>query len=102
MFVIRPNDPPMQRVLDKLVAAGWVHGSVVIDKAPGSQLAGIHWTPLGKEKLAAILSLIREVERSSFPMSPDEIPFLKSFAELAEMSGSGELPSARRFPPDSQ
>src|SRR5688572_29151862 len=90
-FVVRPNDPPQQRLLDKLVAAQWVARTVLFDKpVPNAGTGQLLWTPLGRQRLGAFLSLIREVEEASLPLTNDELPLLKLFAELASSSAGGE------------
>ena len=94
----RANDSPMQRTLDKLVAAGWVETSIVIDKTTPSDrdaaLSRIPWTPPGRKQMAECLGLIRQIENASTPISNDEVVWLKAFAELAAISDTGgTLPS---------
>jgi hypothetical protein len=93
MFIARPNDPPFQQMLDKLIAAGWVRRTLLLDKAPETQLAKIEWTDEGRRKMARLLELLSEIEQASMPLENDEIPFLKHFAQLATHSdGSGAPP----------
>lgn len=99
MFIIRPDDPPMQRMLDKLAAAGWIEGTITVDKAtpsdPHAGQVGIKWTDEGRSRMAVILELIHQIEQSSMPLSNDEIQWLKSLAEFAAMSGGPNTPPSR-------
>lgn len=86
-----PDDPPRQRMLDKLVAAGWIESSVSISEAtPSDPYAGrgvIKWTNEGRERMAMLLELIHEIEKRSTPLCSEELIWLKALAELAVISG---------------
>ncbi len=82
MSFINPNDPPLQRLLDKLIAAKWLHGLAIRENKTGSDQVALQWTPMGKEKFETLLSLFREIEAASLPLSNDEILHLKGIAEL--------------------
>ncbi len=47
-------EPGMKMLLEKLLAAGWIHAMAVTDKPEGREQTGIAWTGLGITKLAQV------------------------------------------------
>ena len=82
------NDKPdyMSTMLDKLVLAGWVEGTVLKDQAEGSKQVSIKWTANGHQKMMLLLMLVSEIERASSQISNEEMPLLKGLAQLASMT----------------
>ena len=99
MFVANPDDQPRQRMIDKLVAAGWIKRAVTISEAtPADPFAGrgnIEWTAEGLARTAALRALIYDIEKQSTPLCNEEVIWLKALAELAppaEGLSGGERP----------
>ena len=86
----------MKRLADKLKEAGWVEKIHIYDKPtllPGSRACelNVKWSDKGRKNLLAIWQMIREVESVSRPIQSDEMPWIRTFAELAAKQ-SGEPP----------
>jgi len=85
MFIVRPDDPPFNRLVDKLIAARWITRSVMHETSkPGDPKAAtmqILWTELGKQRMAQLRAIMHEIEHVSFPLQNDELPFLKGLAQ---------------------
>ena len=85
----------MQRMIDKLVAAGWVEKSVRISEPkttdPHAGRGNIKWTPLGRRRMASLLELIHEVERHSSPICNEELLWFKALAELSAFSSDSRF-----------
>ena len=100
VFINNPNDPPTQRMLDKLVAAGWASFSLKTDKPKESDPHGaevkLPLTEKGRERLRDLFILFREIEQVSGKLQDDELPWLRAFAESAAMLKGGSEPPSRR------
>ena len=90
-FVPDPNDSPRQRMVDKLVSAGWIESAVWKPKPePSDPHAGnflIKWTDQGRARLIMFLMLIQEVENKSTRIADDEWPWFRTWAEGAAITG---------------
>jgi hypothetical protein len=93
IFYCNPDDPPFQRMLDKLTAAGWIKSSARRDRpkdlGPGGAEMVFQWTPQGRERLMQVLALFTEIEQASATITNDELPFLKMVALTAALQGGG-------------
>ena len=98
-FFLSPQDPPIKRLLDKLVAARWLTSSIVVDRPNGGQAIPpvLPWTEVGKENIRSFFSLVRQIESASIALDNDEWCFLKVIAQIASMSGGSEQPPSPRF-----
>lgn len=89
-FVPNPGDPPRQRMVDKLVAAGWIKSAIwKSEPEPSDPHAGrfaIQWTEQGQARMMMFLSLVQEVENDSSRICNDELEWFRAFAELAVIS----------------
>src|SRR5882762_1893480 len=72
------NEPiqRMQRMLDRLILAGWLQNSAHVENpqglGPGSSAVAFTWTPYGLQRLREFLSLVNEIEKASGPMKDDD------------------------------
>jgi hypothetical protein len=83
MYLHQPTANPFDRLVNKLIAAGWATASVSVDKGNGEELGRIVLTDKGRTKLALMLTLFREVEAASMTLQRDELQYFKMLAELA-------------------
>ena len=83
----------MQRMLDRLMLAGWLKDSARIDNSqglgPGSSEIGFTWTPYGLKRLREFLSLVTEIEHCSGPMSEHDWTQLRMVAVTAHNQAGG-------------
>jgi len=86
------NDEPepsqrMQRMLDRLMLAGWLKDSARIENpqglGPGSSEIGFTWTHYGLKRLREFLGLVTEIEECSGPMNQYDWQQLKMIAVTA-------------------
>lgn len=68
-----------------MTQAGWVSATHFREVSPDSGTGGIHWTPLGISRLQLVEALIREIEADSDRVTPEEMPFLRSWSQLVAM-----------------
>jgi|ERR1041384_1443157 hypothetical protein len=77
----------MQRMLDRLILAGWLKDSARVESpqglGPGSSEIGFTWTPYGLQRLRQFLTLVNEIEQCSGPMNDPDWQQLKMIAVTA-------------------
>lgn len=93
------NDEPdssqrTQRMLDRLMLAGWLKDSARIENlhgpGPASSEIGFTWTPYGLQRLRLFLALINEIEQCSGPMNDYDWQQLKMIAVTAHNQAGQE------------
>jgi hypothetical protein len=99
-YNMNTNDDALQRTMDKLIAAGWIKGSLAKDiQMPSGQPAqemAFQWTEKGRDRLLALLTMITEIETPSGPLANDEWPNLKVIAMIVAIQGGSGNPPFRR------
>jgi hypothetical protein len=90
-------DDPLQRtqrMLDRLMLAGWLRDSAHIENpqglGPGSSEFAFTWTAYGLERLRQFLALATEIEECSGPMKDEDWQRLKMIAVTAHNQASGD------------
>ena len=80
-----------QRMLDRLILAGWLKDSTRIENpqgpGPASSEVSFTWTPYGLNRLRQFLSLVKEIEECSGPLNDADWQQLKMIAVSAHNQG---------------
>jgi hypothetical protein len=77
----------MQELLEKLVQAGWVAGSLTIDREGKNYSHTVQWTDAGKKNLEHFFFLIAQIETASkSQLSGEELAQLKGLALIEQMN----------------
>ena len=80
-----------QRMLDRLILAGWLKDSTRIENpqgpGPASSEVSFTWTPYGLNRLRQFLSLVKEIEECSGPLNEADWQQLKMVAVTADKQG---------------
>ena len=71
----------MQGLLDKLASAGWIAGSLTIDRDDKNYVHTIQWTDEGKKQLGKLFFLIGQIEANCDSLlTAEELAQLRSLA----------------------
>ena len=71
----------MQELLDKLASAGWIAGSLTIDRENKNYIHTIQWTDEGKKQLEKLFFLIGQIESNCDSLlTAEELAQLRSLA----------------------
>jgi hypothetical protein len=93
MFVPNSDDPPEQRIVDKMVAAGWIKKAVRVAKPtssdPYASTGNVEWTEKGKLRTRSLIGLLEAIERNSTRVCNEELIWLRAYAEMAVASSDG-------------
>ena len=78
----------MQGLLDKLTSAGWISGSLTIDREDKNYLHSIQWTDTGKKELGKLFFLIGQIEANCDELlTAEELAQLRALAIAEQLKG---------------